>query len=345
MWPMAFRQQLVQLLDTLGITGASLRLRALVPFPWLTILTYHRLADETLSELDGDVADATAETFEQQIALLCRHFHILDTAELRECLRTGNTPNNSLLITFDDGYRNNREQVLPILQKHGARATFFVATSYVTERRIFWWDRVAWVLGRANQPELVLHYPRAQRYELPRETEKARNDVLRTIKNYPGLDLARFLDELTESAGVQWSSTIERELADRAIMTWDDVRALRDGGMDVQSHTRTHRVLQTVPHEQLADELLGSRLELEAQLGRPVHAVSYPVGRSIGKRPDLLRAVREAGYALGFSNVSGSNPLWFPPDPLQLRRQHVDGQFSSAIFRAAVGLPFVSVVG
>ncbi len=342
---MAFRQQLVQLLDTLGITTASLRLRALVPFPWLTILTYHRLADSRLFGFDTDVADATPAQFDEQIALLVRHFHILDTAELRQCLHTGKTPNNSLLITFDDGYRNNREAVLPILQRHGARATFFIATTYLTERRIFWWDRVAWVLSRTTQSELVMRYPRTVRYELPRQTEQARHEVLRTIKDYPGLDLPRFLDELTAAAGVSWSSAIERQLADQAIMTWDDVRALRDAGMDIQSHTRTHRVLQTVPHGELSDELLGSRLELEEQLGQPVHAVSYPVGRSIGARPDLLRAVREAGYALGFSNVSGSIPLWMPPDPLQLRRQHVDGQFTPAVFRAAVGLPFVSVYG
>ena len=73
-------------------------------------------------------------------------------------------------------------------------------------------------------------------------------------------------------------------------MTWDDVRALAGAGMDIESHTRTHRVLDTLDRDQLRDELVGSRRDLEAQLGRPIRAIAYPVGRrrrcgSAARRP------------------------------------------------------------
>ena len=41
-------------------------------------------------------------------------------------------PRNPAVITFDDGYRDNHDEALPVLQRHRAPATFFVSTRYVS---------------------------------------------------------------------------------------------------------------------------------------------------------------------------------------------------------------------
>jgi hypothetical protein len=46
--------------------------------------------------------------------------------------------------------------------------------------------------------------------------------------------------------------------------------------MDIESHTRSHRVLETLDREELHDELVGSRRDLEVRIGRPVRAISIP---------------------------------------------------------------------
>lgn len=143
-----------------------------------------------------------------------------------------------------------------------------------------------------------------------------------------------------------WTLEEERRLANQLIMTWDEVRALAGKGMDIESHTRSHRVLQTVPSDQLSDELLGARLDLERQLQRPVRALAYPVGRPINDRPGLHSAVRDAGYRLGFSNATGTNPL-LPSrlrllrglDPFDLRRLAMGRDFSDAMFLGQLAVP------
>ena len=75
------------------------------------------------------------------------------------------------------------------------------------------------------------------------------------VKTTRLLDLDRFLDDLATRADAPWDAATERRLADRLIMTWDDVRTLRKSGMDVGSHTRTHRVLQT-PNQRRAESEL-----------------------------------------------------------------------------------------
>jgi len=125
------------------------------------------------------------------------------------------------------------------------------------------------------------------------------------VKNSFGIDVERFLCGLADSAGVLWNDEIERLAADELVMTWKQIRALQDAGMEVHSHTRTHRVLQTVQPNELESELAGARADLEEHLERRVTGVAYPVGRFISESPVLRAAVRASGYELGFSNGSG----------------------------------------
>lgn len=83
-------------------------------------------------------------------------------------------------------------------------------------------------------------------------------------------------------------------------MTWDQVRELRDAGMTIGSHSRTHRVLSNLRDRRLLDdEVAGSRRVLESELQAPVAFFAYPFG---AQAPRVVAAVRDAGYraARGF---------------------------------------------
>ena len=164
--------------------------------------------------------------------------------------------------------------------------------------------------------------------------------LTRIVKDHFGLDLERFLDHVAAAADVSISPEDERRRADELVMTWDHVRALRRGGMDVQSHTRTHRVLQTLSREHLADELAGSKKQLEDVLEERVRSVSYPVGKPIRSTPYIRDAVAAAGYDLGFSNCSGVNHAW-RIDPLDARRVPADASQSDAAFAAMIAIPYL----
>jgi peptidoglycan/xylan/chitin deacetylase (PgdA/CDA1 family) len=121
-------------------------------------------------------------------------------------------------------------------------------------------------------------------------------------------------------------------------MTWEHVRALKRGGMDVQSHTHTHRVLHTLPYGQLVQDLTTARVTLEDVLGEPVRAVAYPVGKAPTYPERTRQAVRAAGYEIGFSNRSGVNPL-AAVDPFDLKRIPIDASFTSGYFESILALP------
>src|SRR5216110_1527820 len=140
----AKRVQLAQALDRMGVWGLVLeaRARALLPRKMLTVLTFHRVAPPDAPGFDPDVSDTTPEVFDRQVGMVKRYFTLVDTAALDAHRIGAPLPPNPALITFDDGYRDNHDQALPILLRHGARAVFFVATRYVDERRLYWWERI-----------------------------------------------------------------------------------------------------------------------------------------------------------------------------------------------------------
>lgn len=329
------------LLDSTGALEATLRHRAQRPSRWLTVITYHRISgDPERQPFDPGVIDASPEEFDEQLATLKRFFTVIGVEELLGYLEQGKPlPNNPAMITFDDGYRDCHDVALPILQRHGLKAAFFISTDYLSSRRVFWWDRIAYVLARTEVDQLVLSYPRTMVLRPRADRERTRRQLLRLIKTEYALDLERFLRELTWRAGVPWSEAIETQLAGDLVMTWDQVRALRQAGMEIHSHTRTHRILQTIEPSELEAELGGAREDLEEQLGERISGLSFPVGRSIGDRPHIKRAVADAGYAVAFSNMTGVTSLSARLDPFDLRRISVEYGLPLAYFRALLAFP------
>jgi hypothetical protein len=187
-------------------------------------------------------------------------------------------------------------------------------------------------VARISYPTQILLRPRT-------DGGRARRTVLRLIKTCPGLDVERFLDGLARALRVDWDPELERRAAAEMLMTWDDVRALAASGMEIGSHTCSHRVLHTLPPDQLRHELTASRADIEREIGRQVRAISYPVGRSLRMMPSLVRAVRDAGYQVGFSAEPRANPVNRELDRFDLARLPVDTLMSREQLGAFLAAP------
>jgi peptidoglycan/xylan/chitin deacetylase (PgdA/CDA1 family) len=335
------RTALASVLDHARVPQLVMSLRREVS-PWFTVLTYHRVARPCdASGLDEGVVDVTPELLERQLAFLRRWFHPIGIDDLLAFVRSRKAlPKNAVLLTFDDGYRDNHDVALPILARHGVRATFFVATEYVERRRPFWWDRVALLIKRSPRDHIDIRYPEPLRLSLEntQAREAATRRVLRIVKERAGLDLDRLIDDLERASDVVLGRQEERRIADETVMTWSHVAALHRAGMHVQSHTCTHRVLQTLDAADLARELRRSRQMLEEVLGDPVCAIAYPVGKSVNAAPHVKCAVRDAGYELGFTNGTGVNRL-SALDPLDARRVSLEIALGDGFFRTMLALP------
>ena len=333
--------------DHLGQAALSrvLRLRRRRPPRWLHVLAYHRVVPrpDDAFPFDRGVVDCDPDEFERHMALVARECSPIDLDLLLRFTRgEAELPPNPVLITFDDGYRDNIDCALPVLVRHHIPAVFFIASTYVTERRLFWWDRIAYLLHNAQVASAHLHYPTELVFN-PQSGRVALNTALRLIKTRPGLDLDRFLDDLGRALGVPWDPDLERHLANQLIQTWDHVRALSAAGMEIGSHTRSHRVILTLEPDEIADELAGSRADIEREVGVSVRALSYPAGRPLRPVPPLEHAVEEAGYQLGFSTEARANFLGRPLDLFDMARLTIDIGVSARRLHTLLAAPELCV--
>lgn len=83
-----------------------------------------------------------------------------------------------------------------------------------------------------------------------------------------------------------------------ATLTYDELRSLRDRGIDVGSHTVTHAHLTRLGDDELRRELVDSRTQLEDELGAPCRSIAYPYGEEDAR---VRAAARAAGYERAYA--------------------------------------------
>ena len=334
------RQVVARATDATGLARLTLLLRSLgtLGTRHVTVLTYHRLVEPGPTLPDSDRRPhVTAKLFDAHVAILKSFFSLIDVRTLDAHLRQGAPlPRNPAMITFDDGYLDNHDIALPILLRHGVPATFFVSTRYVSERRRFWWDRIEHAIYQAAPGRVELKYPEPAVLDLATEETRAAAaaSCLRVAKATSGLDLDRFVDEIASACRLSGDAGEERRISESLVMGWDHVRALYKAGMDVQSHSRSHRILTTLSDDEAEADLTAGRKELEDQLGVPVVAVAYPGGHAPGRD----EIVRRAGYHVGFTSGTGVARLDHL-DLLRVPRLSMSRLYGPGFFRGMLAFP------
>src|SRR5689334_16488084 len=161
------RERVAEWLHRAGALRAVMELRRHAPVPIVSILTYHHISDQDPSyPYDPNVADATPAQFRRQMETVARYGTPIGIDDLIRALGGAALPKNPVMVTFDDGYLSCHDIALPILRAVGVRATFFIATSFVSERRLYWWERIALMLRRSPHRTLALAYPCAATFGL-----------------------------------------------------------------------------------------------------------------------------------------------------------------------------------
>lgn len=105
----------------------------------------------------------------------------------------------------------------------------------------------------------------------------------------------------------------------RPILSWEQLREIRDSGIECGAHTHSHPQLDLLPLAQAKKEITLSKRLLEEHLGETVSSIAYPYGYHTAA---VKKLVREAGYT---SACAVKNALSMPTtDPFALARVLVD---------------------
>lgn len=313
--------------------GAS-RLRARVQSHGL-VLMYHRVAEPTSDPWDMAVSP---KNFAAQMDVLKQRGDCLALPEFARRIAGRNAPRRSIVITFDDGYRDNLLSAAPTLEARGLPATFFVVSGTLGAGRDFWWDALARIFLETPRlpPELRLETasgPHAWRLGAAADCTPAEIRQLRgwranetrpshlrqtlflavwdVLASHPLAEAEALCERVAAWAGVDRRGPV----ADHPLEPDDIGRLVRGGLIDVGGHTVSHRPLDDLAPAEAAAEIKGCRAALSDLAGREIQSFSYPFGRFAPVTPSL---VREAGFACACN--SRPRLAYAPADPYRIPR-------------------------
>jgi peptidoglycan/xylan/chitin deacetylase (PgdA/CDA1 family) len=287
------------------------------------VLMYHRVltAEERGRTASHPALVVDAATFAIQMSVLSRRFTVLGVDELAGRMERGEPlPDRSCLITFDDGWRDNYTNALPVLRRHRLPALIFLPVNFIGRRRLFWQEAVTHALVRAvgelsrapaRRPALeAVLAPFGLTGVLDIEADDPRAFVIDAITALKGVEPAA-VDRLVQEINTALASgdppaqaagpPVEPSEID-GFMSWDEVDEMARAGVAFGGHGAEHRLLTMVSPEDVESEIRESKAVVEARFPSTAPTFSYPNGyltREIAAR------VKSAGYRLAFTTSRG----------------------------------------
>jgi len=239
------------------------------------ILRYHSIQDypgEFANSIGSGIIHSTS-IFEKQMEMVARYCSPVSMNDVLRIARGEMTPPpRAVAVTFDDGFADNFEFAMPLLNRVGVPAAFYTTVGFIDTGRPPWFCRLRYAFASTQRKtwfdstDNSLHHlvDPQQRKEAfliasrrcARKAGEAQESILRTIEQELEIDPMP-------------SDT-------KLMMSWDQVRALRNFGHLVGSHTMTHPNLACVTQEEALRECAESKTRLEQELNTPIVHFSYP---------------------------------------------------------------------
>jgi len=303
----------------------------------LPILAYHRVLDAQSENFSSDIELVSSSpcNFEKQLDYICKHYMPISFSDLNsDGTYCGEKHKPPIILTFDDGFRDNYETVYPLLKKYKAKATFFIVTNVADRIEPLWFDFLAQQLLTCKSHSLKIN---DKTYNLGDNQEHRRSVLsellldLREISNQERLDVLNSVSE---------SKEFINHKADYAdYLSWDEIREMHIGGMEFGSHSKSHPILSQMHMREIITELCESKTRLEDELSDECISFSFPVGGFEEYNGDALVALKDCGYKFSCTYEPGLNNLPIT-DRYQLRRIHVERYTSEPTFKNVITSPF-----
>lgn len=304
----------------------------------LLVLLYHRINYPGCTNASLPQITVSPEMFSHQMQHIGTCYQPISFSEYRSLSTEKHSSGKiRVLVTFDDGWRDNYHHAYPILTKYQIPAMIFLTTHYIDTKRLFWTERLLNIFSILNSRKEA-RQPLSHEAELTLQTLTGSNsldrvirhngsfdskeikEIVERLKNIPQTEVESKISRIEALAGVGGADGAVKE---RVLLDWTEIRCMSASAIQFGSHTCNHILLDRVPNDLMISEIVRSKELLDQKLCKSTEAFAYPNGNYNSL---AVEEAKRAGYKAAFTTKAGYNTS--KTSPFELKRIAVDDNFA-----------------
>jgi len=273
----------------------------------ITIVTYHRITDRKISEIEASLPFlfTSRQVFEKQLVFMKKWYNVITPKELIECKKNGKSPWNSLIITFDDGYEDNFRNAYKTLSNMNLRAAFFITVDKISNKNAkpFWWDRLYYYLKEIQKQdgEALKKEVDSELLDMCVEFKSNASEFFAKMNKEGTDNIERLLDRIEG----KYRINNEKLYRENKMLNWDQISEMSQNH-EFGSHSCTHGNLLRLGDDQKYHEIVESKMIIEKLMNRKVQVFCCPTGHM---NEEIERFARKAGYGFAVTTKPGINRM------------------------------------
>jgi len=293
-----------------------------------TVVMYHYVRN--MPETDyPEIKGLLTDKFTRQLDYLQENFNLISLERYIDFLNGGDPiPKKSSILTFDDGFKDHYQNVFPLLKERGITGVFFVITSPLVDVSVVVVHKVHFLLAKADIKELAFKFNQILKRDFSQLLDKFFvDDKEKKEKKYRWDDnltanlkysIATMPEDVRQSIVEEIFSNYfsdEEKVSKELYMNMEELKEMKEAGMEIGAHTHTHRILSCLSKEEQLNEIRTSKLILENGLREKIDLFSYPYG---GLNGETIEVLKKQGFRGAVTTCFGINKGKI--NPFQIKR-------------------------
>lgn len=279
----------------------------------LYIAMYHYVRDLAGSRYPA-IKGLDYHLFKYQIEFMKQNFHIVTMEKVLEALDGGDLPERALLLTFDDGYIDHYNFVLPVLMEHKMQGSFFIPGRTFTEDVLLDVNKVHFILASAQENILLMNLYQQLDYYRGNEYTYPSNDILfhkyavaNRFDTKETIFIKRMLqtvlpeclrNQITTNLFREFVKIDEKKFARELYMNRDQIRMMKRCGMFIGIHGYDHYWLGNLDENKMKRDIEKAMDVMEEFINPDSWVMNYPYG---SYNAVTIEFIRSQGCKLGLT--------------------------------------------
>jgi len=297
-----------------------------------TAIMYHYVRDFKNTQYSG-IKGLDIREFTEQILYLQKHYNVISIVDIIDSINYGiKLPDRSVVLTFDDGYKDHYDYVMPVLDKYKMKGAFYIPAKTVKENKVLDVNKIHFILASQTDTSKIINYLKIKLDEYKNEynlkefeyyylklafANRFDNKDVIFIKRLLQVELEESLRNIiTNDLFTLILDIAEENFSKELYMSEDQIKEMLSNGMHIGCHGYEHYWWNHLSNDELNNDLDKSLFFLkEIGINMNNWTACYPYG---SYSAEVVEVLKEKKCQMAFTTdvdiaiINKNNKLLFP---------------------------------